>query len=421
MATLIFTRQKMNTQILKLLFVVFPLLINTYITNAQVTIGSDVEPNPGALLDIKEKATTGGEANSSKGLLLPRVRLTTVDSLTDLGITDTTYPKPEYNGMVVYNTTNGYSYCKDIHNGIYVWIENKWVPMFSYADPGKGDVGIYTDLRDPANPEEYKYRRFGNAGIWMTENMRARITPNGIALNSNMNAENGGWLRSIPSYVVPQTVGSLPSLPETDPAKVSTWRKEMGLLYNWAAATVTTSGNIGAGGADGRGQDVNEEGKGEGTRKQGICPPGWHLPSDKEWTLLENEIIRNTSLYTYDQANISQTDTIEVIPPTPILNLKSYTRGTHGTAMTDYCLSPKNNQQAGKSKSAAHGGFAAVPAGYYTTYGGCANTSYIYYSSSSQSRKGSMWYRALNRSVTAGSTFGADDVHFFFAVRCKKD
>lgn len=415
----------MQHQLQKLLILFF-VILHVHSLSAQVTIGSSAQPNKGSLLDIKEKDSVNGEANSTKGLLLPRVYLTSSDSLTDLGITDQNYPKPEYNGIVIYNVTDSYSYCANLFKGIYTWMENKWVPVFSSnPDLGADDVGVYVDLRDPANPEEYKYRSFGEAGVWMIENMRALVTPNGVALNSNMNAENGGYLKSIPSYMVPQTVAQLPALPETDPTKVTTWRKEIGLLYNWAAATVTSSGTVGAGGADGRGQNINEQGTGEGTRKQGICPTGWHLPSDREWTLLENEIIRNTSLYTYNKPDISKTDTIEVVAPVPISSLASQRRGSHGLAMIDYCSLPKASSAPGASKRASHGGFAAIPAGYYTTYNGWkSGDRYMYFSTSSQSRQGSMWYRYMSTgssSVTTSPSLGADDVHFFFSVRCKRD
>lgn len=44
--------------------------------NAQVTIGSNEPPNHGAILDLKEEQTTGGEPNSTRGLGLPRVKIT---------------------------------------------------------------------------------------------------------------------------------------------------------------------------------------------------------------------------------------------------------------------------------------------------------------------------------------------------------
>lgn len=61
----------------------------TFSAQAQVTIGSDIPPDSNALLDLKENIT----GTSSKGIILPRVALTS-----------TTSPSPMAafaNGMVV--------------------------------------------------------------------------------------------------------------------------------------------------------------------------------------------------------------------------------------------------------------------------------------------------------------------------------
>lgn len=393
--------------------------------SAQITIGSDRAPVSGALLQLKQNENIGG-ANSMKGMTLPRVALTVKDSLIDIGITDKTYPKPEYSGMVVYNVASGNSVCLDLWDGIYVWVDSEWTRLSS-NDPVAGfidDVGTYQDMRDPANPEEYKYREFGNAGVWMLENMRALVTPNGIPLNSNVNAESGGWLYSIPSYVVPQTIGQVPAQPEPDPNLVPTWTKAQGILYNWAAATVDVTGTLGAGGSDGLGTDTNEEGSGEGARIQGICPSGWHIPSEKEWVLLENEIIKNTSKYTYTESDISKTDTLLITTPVLPNNVQFRQQGTHGPAMTEYCSFIDDPDSKGKSRRAVHGGFAAVPAGYYTTYQGCISLESVFLTTSSQSRKGSRWFiqsTPYGPYVGHVPTWGANNNQMFYSVRCKKD
>ncbi|MDR1730085.1 MAG: hypothetical protein LBR52_05430 [Prevotellaceae bacterium] len=82
--------------------------------NAQVTIGSDVEPNPDALLDLKEGVAENAD-ESNRGLLLPRVKLTSTD-----------VPDPLQNdveGMFVYNTNTE----NDVTPGIYYNDGNKWV------------------------------------------------------------------------------------------------------------------------------------------------------------------------------------------------------------------------------------------------------------------------------------------------------
>ena len=53
--------------------ILFVELSSLYTIKSQVTIGSASPPNKGTLLDMKENDNIG--ANSTKGLLLPRVEL----------------------------------------------------------------------------------------------------------------------------------------------------------------------------------------------------------------------------------------------------------------------------------------------------------------------------------------------------------
>ncbi|NLA15113.1 MAG: hypothetical protein GX877_01060 [Bacteroidales bacterium] len=64
-------------------------------------------------------------------------------------------------------------------------------------------------------------------------------------------------------------------------AKATAYYKTYGVIYNWSAAMAgkTSSNSIPSG-------------------VQGICPDGWHLPSDAEWTQLEDYLI--THGYNYD-------------------------------------------------------------------------------------------------------------------------
>lgn len=76
-----------------------------------------------------------------------------------------------------------------------------------------------------------------------------------------------------------------------------------GLLYNWYAAI-----NVGTGvGQTPDPGNVNQVGSSnEDVNIQGICPKGWHLPSDQEWTDLENGIIRKTSIFS-DTLDLGET------------------------------------------------------------------------------------------------------------------
>lgn len=106
----------MKKAIFYLLFTIVTGLFSTI--QAQVTIGSALSPDQDALLDLKENNT----GTASKGLLLPRVSLSS-----------TTSPSPlsaHVKGMTVYNTAstsvgNGY----DVSPGFYFNDGAKWVAL----------------------------------------------------------------------------------------------------------------------------------------------------------------------------------------------------------------------------------------------------------------------------------------------------
>lgn len=92
------------------------LILNIY---SQVTIGSSEKPVPGAILDLKESSNTG--ANSTKGILMPRVKLINLHSLEDIGGADISKPE-QYEGLLVCNIQAqcGFS------NSLFVWNGDQW-------------------------------------------------------------------------------------------------------------------------------------------------------------------------------------------------------------------------------------------------------------------------------------------------------
>ncbi|MBK5719829.1 hypothetical protein JGH11_02970 [Dysgonomonas sp. Marseille-P4677] len=91
---------------------------------SQVTIGSGIKPNNGALLDLKQTDKQG--ANSTKGLMLPRVKLTKMNDLSDLGVTSG--DGQQQIGMVVYNVKND-DVCNVYPPGFYVWDGDIWTGL----------------------------------------------------------------------------------------------------------------------------------------------------------------------------------------------------------------------------------------------------------------------------------------------------
>lgn len=104
--------------------------------NAQVTIGSQHKPNIGALLDLKMNDEV--EANSTKGLLFPRVELKNIrtepDLATTMGTTSGSLDPQAHIGLIVYNTgkketSEEERFCPGMH----VWNGEEWKPLHPYS------------------------------------------------------------------------------------------------------------------------------------------------------------------------------------------------------------------------------------------------------------------------------------------------
>ncbi len=106
----------------------------------------------------------------------------------------------------------------------------------SFKTKGGGSDGTFTDLRDG---NIYKTVTIGTQ-VWMAENLRY--------LPSVVSLEIGS--KTTPLYYVHGYIGD-----NVAEAKATANYTTYGVLYNWPAACSS-------------------------------CPPGWHLPSDSEWTVL---------------------------------------------------------------------------------------------------------------------------------------
>jgi hypothetical protein len=137
----------------KVFFLMLSLMIlSAASVNAQVTIGANTDPHPGAVLDLE---------STTQGLKLPVVALTT-DTLFQLAGDST-----KAVGMVVFNSNSvmNSSSTYDIYAGTYVWNGSKWVRMSlerSRSGPALiGDSATYSTRIYP-----------GNVGTWTTANSR---------------------------------------------------------------------------------------------------------------------------------------------------------------------------------------------------------------------------------------------------------
>jgi uncharacterized protein (TIGR02145 family) len=318
--------------------------------NAQVIIGGNGtdDPHAGAVLDLSPLG------KQKLGLLLPGVELTNDAADFVLGDGEVSgEEKTAATGMLVYNTADVLT-----GPGLYVWDGAKWQALM--PPPSAMD----------AEGNKYSVGYFGDAGWWMTENLRSTKYSDGTGLTATSNA---GIDASLKYYWYPS--GNKTTF-DNNPT--------YGLLYTWAAATDRT------------GVTGNEESSSHGPH-QGICPAGWHLPSDLEWTQLTDVISASA-----DGAYSTTTGT-----------------GNIGTKMKSE-TTVDDQATNGTSNSRTANGFDALLVGRMFS-GSVANygTYTLFWSSSSNSSTNA-WYRYLYYDNT-GVTRSSSNKCYMYSVRCKKN
>jgi len=124
-------------------------------------------------------------------------------------------------------------------------------------------------------------------------------------------------------------------------------------------------------------------------RAQGVCPAGWHVPSDCEMMYLEN----NLGMSTADQGNLGWRSS-----------------GTVGSKLSTFTSGGNNNS-----------GFTALLGGYRVANGTFNSRGpYGYWWSSSETSATFAYYQALDSSQTGVRRLSSSKAHGF-AVRCLKD
>lgn len=282
---------------------------------------------------------------------------------------------------------------------------------------------------------------FGEAGRWMIVHLAASTYAaesgrTGDDKQINRPLTNTGKFDetyNLPQWGYPTKIGST----NANDASLFNQHKRLGRLYNWAGATnnkgvynvetgITTSSGLSL---INDGQHVTNP---QQATIQGICPNGWHIPSDKEWTDLENEIIRHTNQYSlmpiigeehampYDNLLFEQGQAWRPGDNSIIVG------NGHGQAMKDLCpdyLNTNPSTYLGASNimsSKAKGGFSVLLAGNARGTGTqkYANSSYIWSSSGGRSNS-----ESINRSF-AYDRNAVNRYHngrfWFFSVRCKQ-
>jgi uncharacterized protein (TIGR02145 family) len=301
--------------------------------------------------------------------------------------------------------------------------------------------------------EEFYSADFGPAGRWMTTNLIAWAYDSNITGVTLPVAPSVTPSLTDPNWCYPNggSDGSTSTSFDDD--------KSLGLLYNWPAATGhQNSSTAQQGQVPGATPGANEvETLAPIGHYQGICPNGWHVPSDREWNQLEKEIYNNPLPYSnYTASDIPFTSTYNAgvglgsdgtaqpgwraewesgttsnNAPTAIGGYG--TRGRtpmtlasgdgnigHGLALIELCGKGVTTSN-GRSNALTRGGFNSYPAGRYNESGVIQSyPTRAYYASSSTYSNNSAWYRYLD----SGSNWVARGVvnnPSLISVRCKKD
>lgn len=153
--------------------------------NSQITIGSDLAPNAGALLDFKNNPN----GFSNKGLGLPRVELIDPWKLIMGKNSNEILDKESHTGLLVYNTTINNDLCP----GLYVWEGMSWQPIQNDSPE------ILPTVMD-GDGNHYPYKAFGSK-LWMTKNLRTTKKADGTPLSDPLVKINPGFYNSTPMEV----------------------------------------------------------------------------------------------------------------------------------------------------------------------------------------------------------------------------
>ena len=225
---------------------------------------------------------------------------------------------------------------------------------------------------------------------WLAENMRCTHSPKtGTYIVNNLFS------------------GASSCIDYTNSGKMARWYnndsvtyapRHHGLLYNWNAAvdiyntfygelSINTNGGI----------DVLFSGN-----RQGICPKGWHIPSDAEWTTMET--IVNGSIVSGNTTGYRGSHAGKLVTG------DDWTSATTSNTPGDYSNGLRNSS-----------GFAAFPAGYYSIYFNKSGNDACFWSST---RDEDYSNRAFYRDITYNNT-GVDRYsrikYYGYSVRCLRD
>ena len=144
----------------------------------------------------------------------------------------------------------------------YVQLIEKYPDAGEYTDLARNRLSKLRDANtfiDPRDGHKYRTVKIGSQ-VWMAENLA--YMPH---VNPNKKQEWGIWVYDYDGDDVAA-------------AKATGNYQKYGCLYDWAMAM------------DIEPKYLEQPWNGNSQNHQGICPPGWHLPMDEDWKILEKSM-----------------------------------------------------------------------------------------------------------------------------------
>jgi uncharacterized protein (TIGR02145 family) len=184
------------------------------------------------------------------------------------------------------------------------------VTVFNCAFSAGSTTGAAATFTDPRDGKSYKTVVMPDGKTWFAQNLNYTkdLTYNAYAYEANgkqfTSTANG--VPAIGSYWCPAVSGSVISGSEAECrtyGALYTWETAMMVDGKYADETKTSTAwnedwvspyyfSIGTAPATDNNSDRNNARGGTGVKGggRGICPPGWHIPTDYEWANLLNEV-----------------------------------------------------------------------------------------------------------------------------------
>ena len=247
---------------------------------------------------------------------------------------------------------------------------------------------------------EYPVVQIGNQ-CWLAENMRCTHSPltgTYIVDHSTPSSSNYTYTGKQARWYMGSVTMNGNSVTLDSAACVA---HRFGLLYNWNAAVDvynTAYGELSINTDNSNAVNVTFPGN-----RQGICPSGWHVPSDAEWNTMEAVVSGSDWQASYETSTVYRGSYAGKLAGGDDWN-SSTTSGSPG----DYTNTNRN-----------YSGFAAVPAGYFFSSFINSGSGTNFWSSSRS--EGKAWYRLLRYGKDGVCRYNDDSYSYGFSVRCLRD